>query len=625
MANIDQETFNSSYKPNVSEDEFKNRFTPEQSGQGTINTVKDVFRGFLMNGPYTGQTSDQMFSGGTVGRIMSAFGQGFKDTWGEDSFYKREIDKEAREKDVGLLTALRNSAMKPAAAAIDAVAKTPFAVMGGVAGATGQAGEELKGAARGLQDSSVNPDFGIDTPWQRVRLDPGSLLGAPLAAAGELLGGVASGGLLEGGPYGHASGLDHIQQISEARSKGIIGEGEAGYFKVKPPSPEDLQARESAAHDAGTWTPKFQEGAFSSIEDHVPTVLELARQMDPDTFNQLDSLADLKENLSNSIQTEITKRKQDIELGVSEDHPRLKRQAADISEMQERLQRADEGLRDLIPDVADAKERAQDLLESQSPEGDAYRNFIQAQAFERAIQAEPLKGRAEEALRLANDLKEANAPKETTTPKPKTKTDTLKSTPIDKQPEVKLDPDGGIPRKKVQGTGDKTPLSTNQRLQLDAVIQGWRREVGDVPQEEILKNEQQLSDALRFYEESPGLAEKVAMGDAPVPDGYNIHPEAVLRVLKKQAEDTGDHELGLRLAETKLAGEHRDIGQRLQLLRGAYDIDLVGIIQDLNKVMSEKAKKTITKVQKEIQAAVDEAMATFKPDIEKFLKAIECE
>lgn len=640
MANIDQDTFNSSYRPNVSQDDFNSKFAPSaqgdfsrlpfDEGSPTLNdptgTIKDIHQEFIKKGPFTGPVSDQLFQQGPVGRIMSAFGQGVKDSWGSDdsSLYKGELDKEAREKDVNLLTALRNSVMKPTSAALDAISKLPFAIGSGIAGATGQASEELHKGSEALKEGS--PDWAFDTGGGKVHLDPGHLLASPLDYASDILGGVSSGALLEGGVLGHAAAVDHIQQILDARSKGVIGEGEAGFFKVTKPSPENLQDREAAAQEAGTWTPRFKEGAVISTEDHVPTVPELARQMDPDTFNKADELGDLKENLQLSLQSERTKYNQAVENGVSEDHPDMVRRALGMDELRERIQKSDEGIRDLIPDVAEAKNRADELLHSDSLEGEQYRNFIQVQAFERALAAEPLKAKAEETLRLANDLKEANEPEEV---KP-AKTD-LKSSGIikpEKKPEVIVTPEavnGGSTLRKVQGTGEKTPLSVNQRLQIDSVIQGWKTEVGDVPQEEVLKTEQQLGEASRLIKDNPSVAEKVAMGDAEAPEEYSVHPEAVLRMLKKQAEDTWDFKLGLKLADTRLAGEARTMGQRLNLLKGMYDIDPVGIIQDLNKTMKEQGKKVIDKVSKEIKASVDAAMNDFKPDMEKFLRSIECD
>lgn len=639
MANIDQDTFNSSYRPNVSQDDFNSRFSPEAQSDTSrlpfdeqsptlvdpMGSIKDIHQEFINKGPYSGPVSDQLFQQGSVGRIMSAFGQGFKDSWGSDdsSLYKGELDKEAKEKDTGLLTALRNSLMKPTSAALDVISKTPFALGAGIGGAAGQAGEELSKKSEALKEGS--PDWAFDTLGGKIHLDPGHLLASPLDYSSEILKGVASGGLMEGGVLGHTAIVDHVQQIMDARSKGVIGEGEAGFFKVTPPTPEDIQGRESAAQEAGTWTPKFKEGAVTSLEDHVPTVPELARQIDPDTFKKADDLGDLKENLQLSLQDQRTKYNQEIELGTSPDHPKMIDRMNGILDLQERIQKSDEGIRDLIPDVADAKNRAQELLESQTPEGDQYRNFVQAQAFERALQVEPLKAKAEETLRLANDLKDANEPE---TPAPKTDLKSAGITIPEKTPEVTVTPEainGGSTLRRVQGTGEKTPLSVNQRLQVDSVIQGWKTEVGDVPQEEVLKTEQQLSEASRLIKDNPSVAEKVAMGDTTVPEGYDVHPEAVLKMMKKQAEDAWDYKLGLKLADTRLAGEARTMGQRLNLLRGMYDIDPVGIIQDLNDTMKEQGKKVIDKVTKDIKASVDAAINDFKPDMEAFLKSIECD
>jgi len=637
-SNIDQETFANQYRPDVTQEDFANKFRPDESSgvnQWNIDAytnmappdvdkmVSNIHQAYVQKGPFTGSVSDQLFNQGPIGRIMSAFGQNFKDSWdgSGESNYQIELEKEAKEHDVNLLTAIRNAVNKPAAAALDFISKAPYAAMAGVSGAVEQSAEELNKTGQVFYN---DPNSAI----------LGKALGYPLLAGAEILSGYAHGAGMEGGIEDPIHQVDHVQQILEARSKGQVGEGEAGFFKVKEPSPEDIEARQNAAHLAGIdMSPPEEAPKF------VPTVDELAAQMDPDTFNKLNHLTDVQENLRSSRDSLMAQVKDSTDPQyLYKDQQRIKSQLEDIPT---RLQEIDEQLRDLIPDVNSARERSEELLNSQSPEGDAYRNLVQAQAFEKALAAQPVKAKAEETLRLANDLKEVSQPDAkpgTTGTDTKTNpqaTDTSPAgtskttiTKTKKQPEVKLSPEavsGMSTLKKVQGTGEKTPLSLNQRLEIDSVLKGWKSEVGEVPQEEALKTEQQLTEAQRLADDSLPTATRVAMGDAEVPEGYNVHPEAVLRILKKRAEDTGDVALGLKLADTRLAGEARTMGQRLNLLRGIYDIDPVGIIQDLNNSWKDVASKKIADTVKDIKKEVDDAMATFAPDLKAFAESIKCD
>lgn len=601
--NMDEDQFFNQYKQNVSEDEFFGKYNDE--------SVAQEHRAFFDKGPYQGSLSDYMFTQSPTGRVLSAFGQGAKDGWGANggSIYGDELKWEAdhQKEDHNLVYGFHTSVMRPAAAALDSLVKGAFAGFGGIAGATGQAGTELTDVAK-------------EHP----------ILGAPLGAAGELLKEAASGAIPEGlvhapGEMQVAKSRDHMQALQEARSKGIIGEGEAGYYKTKILSPEEQQARNEAAVSAGYGPQTLEDWKGPSM---IPTQHELARQIDPDTFKALDDLQDQKEILQSTIQAEITKRRQDIETGVSPEHPKIVKQEGAILDRQQRLQEVDEKLRDLIPAVADAKNRVDDMLHSDSVESDYYRNFVQAQALENAIKLQEMKPKIVNAYRDAADLipvpKEAVDGKNTTG---ETKSSTLNlkgpKTPAqqilnDTVPEFR---EGGK-LKPVKG-GPEAPSGLNKNIQADAIQKGFEAKFGDTPLYNKITHADQGQKSFEYLEANPKEAMEVAMGDREAPDG--IHPEALLIAVKEKAEAENDYRTLQDLAQTRLGQESSVMAQRLGLLRNMYDnIDPVAIIKNIQESWKDKGNKKIQKTIEEIQKSVEQSMKDFRPDWESFIKTIEC-
>lgn len=373
--NLDEDQFFNKYKPTMSEEEFFNKYDN--------NRVQNTHNFWFQKGPYEGPGSDYWFQQSPLGRILSAFGQGAKDSWGqgEQTALGSEIKWEAEQKksDQGLVYGFHTSVMRPAAAAIDALTHSVFSLGAGVAGAVGQTGEELTAAAKQEQE-----DFAETFPnHPELARTAAKILGAPFGAAGELLKGAASGAGLEGGLPGFPGTMDHVQVLQEARSKGVTGEGEAGYFKTVEPSPENIQARKEAAVMAGEPYGPITREEFLGPK-LVPNQGEIARQIDPDLFKELDRLQTEQDNLRTSrdvitskLTSEVTSRYEYLE------QQKLRKSLEDIPS---RLQGIDEQLRDLIPDVADAKRRGEELLNSDSSEGHAFRNLIQSQALEKALE-----------------------------------------------------------------------------------------------------------------------------------------------------------------------------------------------------------------------------------------------
>lgn len=598
--NVDEDQFFNQYKPNVSEDDFFGKYNPQNANTDAANKY------WFNKGPYEGSLSDYLFTQSPTGRILSAFGQGAHDAWGANggTIYGDELkwESEHQKEDKSLVYGFHTSVMRPATAAIDSIVKGGFSLFGGVAGATGQTGVELT-------------DYSKEHP----------ILGAPAGAAGELLKEAASGAIPEELVHApeYSKVPDHVQTLQEARSKGIIGEGESSYYKTRPITPEEQQGRNEAAVNAGYGPETLEQWKGPDV---VPTQHELARQIDPDTFKELDNLQEQKEILQTTIQAEITKRRQALETGTSPEHPEILKQETAILDRQERLQKVDEGLRDLIPDVNSARQRTGELLDSQGPEGDAFRDLVQRQALEKAIKLQELKSKVVGAYRDAADLipapvKDAN---ETATASPKSSALNPKApTPAQQilndtvpafQEAGKLKP--------VKG-GPEAPSGLNKNIQSDAIQKGFEARFGNDPLYNKITHADQGQKAFEYSEADPKTAMEVAMGDREPPDG--IFPEAILLAVKEKAEAEGDIQTLQDLAQTRLGGQASIMGQRLGLLRNLYDdIDPVQIIKNIQDSWRDKGNKKIDKTIAEIQKSVQASLEKFQPDWEAFIKSIEC-
>lgn len=612
--NVDEGQFFDKYKSTQTEDEFFNKYDNQR--------VADTHSFWFNKGPYEGKTSDYFFQQNPVGRILSAFGQGAKDAWGQgdSSALGAEIKWEAEQKkaDQGLVYGFHTSVMRPAAAAIDSLSKPVFAVGAGAAQAIGQTGEELSSEGEEIK-KNVSDTFLKHPDAASVA---GAVLSAPFGASGELLKGAASGAGLEGGLEGPRGSADHVQVLQDARSKGVIGEGEAGYFKTVEPTPENIQARQEAAVQAGEpYGPVTREEFLGP--KLVPNETEIARQIDPDTFKELDRLQNEQENLRASrdyTTSKILPKKDITDRGTYLEQERLQKSLQDVPE---RLQKIDEQIRDIIPDVADAKKRSEELLESDSPEGHAFRNLIQTQAFEKAIALEEAKPKVQAAYRDAADIIPTEEPKNAS-PNNKPKSGESATTPpsaasqiISVLPEYR----GGI--KDVKG-GELKESGLNKNIMIDAVQKGFDAKFQDAPLYHSITHADQGQKAFDYLEGNEKAAMEVAMGDREPPTG--IHPEAILMALKEKAEAEGDIDTIQSLSQTRLGREASVMGQRLGLLRNLREnIDPTEILRGIQELWQEKGSEKITKTIEEIQDTVQKNMVDLHSQIGEWLKSIECD
>lgn len=599
--NIDEETFFNQYKPNVSEEDFFNRYSP-----GLQGAQENAFQ----KGPYQGSMSDYFFGQTHVGKILSAFGEGAKEGWGANpGILPEEFKWEAEHKDEdhSILYGLHTSVMRPLASAMDTAVKGSYAAFGGFAGALGQTGENL---------SEYN------------KKDPYSLPGALGGPLGELAKEAASGALPDTGV--HIPEYAHLAQ--EARMKAIIGEGEPGFYKTNKPSPEQIEARNQAAVNAGYGPETAQQ--WVDTDSVLPTPRELARQIDPDTFNEIDRLQDLKETsaaqarYARSQRTAPFEREEYTILSkVEGDESKLtegeQRRLQNVRDLKEEANRPDEfelslrekslqadiGLRDIIPNQKSAEQRGQELLESQTPEGNAFRDLIQVQAFERAIQIENLRGRVQKAYRDASELLpvEDTKPKDPKSPLTKTVSKAQKILEADGPPSVKY-------------KGNKE-AGTSNKIEQEAVFKGVADYIGDKAVFESLQD--QIPKAIDFVDNNYDQAKKIIQGKVPAPEG--IHPVAIFNALKQEAYRQGDVEFIPDLARSPYNRVVSEAGQTLGMVRGMFDdLDPSNILKNVEDAWMNKKEKKIKKTVDEIKKFQEDAIRKFKPDYEAFLKSIEC-
>lgn len=236
--------------------------------------------------PSSGPISDSFFSSTSLGRIMSSFGQSAADGWGarpiglgpegDAQLTKMGWFNDYQNNKTSLIKSFNEAFIRPGAAALDAAIRTGSAGLSGVQGALSQSATELK------NDSNSTGPHLLPGPLNKLE-------GAPA----ELLGDLSSGALPEGEVHTPIT----ESTLSTARAKGVIGEGEKGFFNTEPPSPENLQARQEATEESGN--PEVVTASKSTPP--VRDVNVLARQVSPDVFQEYDAKTVFHEELTKRL------------------------------------------------------------------------------------------------------------------------------------------------------------------------------------------------------------------------------------------------------------------------------------------------------------------------------------
>lgn len=96
------------------------------------------------------------------------------------------------------------------------------------------------------------------------------------------------------GPLAYTGQARSLQEFQAARSRGLIGAGEEGFFNTTPLSEEEIATRMQAANDAGVPTPKPKMPVFDADK--------IAREVDPDLYTEYDGLIGERNTLRQKIE-----------------------------------------------------------------------------------------------------------------------------------------------------------------------------------------------------------------------------------------------------------------------------------------------------------------------------------
>lgn len=226
---------------------------------------------------------DQIVANAPMGKILSAFGEGAKEGWGvqsfglsketEDTLKKAGIFDDLKNGQTSLIKQFNESIIRPAAAVAETAYRSGAAVLHGVGAAAIAAG---------------------------LPRDVGGIL------AGE-----------EGIPSAHFAAAPLPPVLAKARSLNVIGEGEAqwkGTLPPETPTPADTTALAHETAKAAEEAPPIT-GTAEGVSPHpplapnaevqgppvAPDIHAIARQIDPQTFQQYDALAQRRETFNRWI------------------------------------------------------------------------------------------------------------------------------------------------------------------------------------------------------------------------------------------------------------------------------------------------------------------------------------
>jgi hypothetical protein len=497
----------------------------------------------------------------------------------------------------------------------------------------------LYGAGQGLQQTAKElSDFESKHPT----IFPGggrtSGLATVLGGTGEVLSSVPQGFGLEFAPAAH------VQDFARSRSVGAVGEGEAGYFDVKPPTPENIKARNEAAQEAGT----------PPVPPEPPPVdvHELARRIDPDTMEQYDALAAQREEHRLALSQRAEAR---------ENLPEAKAAQAEIDTILGKVHGVEDRLTDVAKErLVTAQNRLDTTLGTDTPEMAASRDKLMKADFAMRDLAPQVTSAYRQARDMAPELPMERPPEQVTeaatakTPEVKPEEpqrpivppivdqNTLGSTePPNVLGEEKIGAgtpeDGGEviepPKQRtkygnlrpVQGTGELRTRGLSQGVESKAIENGLVSNFGDLPEYRAVSMADQAARASDLIAKDYESAKSVALGQKQPPQG--LLPESVFVAVEKQALAEGDVETLRQLAtQSKLATEATTMGQRIRTLGERDPTSPVGAIQavqearlaDLKKRgidLNAEREKVVSEVKSQIGKPTKDAWSSFINEI----------
>lgn len=177
------------------------------------------------------------------------------------------------------------------------------------------------------------------------------------------------------------------------------------------------------------------------------------------------------------------------------------------------------------------------------------------------------------------------------------------------------------------GEGETKTSKLSLGVEEKAVEAKLTKSLKDLPEYQQLNMKDQARDAVKFLEENPDKAVKIAMGEGTPP--AHITPEAIFTAVENRALEHGDLGLIRQLAKSQLSTEATAMGQRIRTLGERNPDSPVSIMKDIIKTREKKIEKqTGTSVKTATEKTVKEIKAKVKaPDRyswEKFIDSIAC-
>ena len=583
--------------------------------------------------PMSGGLWDHLASTGDFGRVLSKFGQGAEEGWG---YTMHELAPETEailkntpsfkeiydEVGVGKTKAFNETFGRTAvwASLLKRLEIAPVAGFFGMMQGAGAAGIEAANilseeAKRREESPSLLPDVGRFIA----------------SGASEILGATASG------QYG---GNDiGMPMLAHARAKGVIGEGEIGYFNTSPLTELKAKQRAVAAQEAGIPQPKIPEPPVMDID-------VLARRVNPELFDRhdgvlekMESIREKKQELNSLIQSfpepealqnqlirlrekKTLSNKDQARLEQLED---LEQKNLKYQQLNSQLANLDLQLREMIPDVNEAYEHAKTLLPDlhERAQADWYKSAEQytsdlTDEFNEKVTKST----------FSKETGEVSLPTDTTEPPVPPKF--VPGTPSETQTTNILggkQPISG-PLKSVEGTGELKERGLSQSLEMTAVENHLVEEFGDLPEYHQVSMKEQSIAAVELLNKDYERAKAIAMGLKKPP--VNLLPESVLVAVEKRAIVEKDIDLLRDLATRgKLPEQATTMGQRLRTLAERNNISPMTAIHEVQARREAALQKNerFTKAIKNVVSELTKVIQKNAPDkdtVKSFIESIQC-
>ena len=587
---------------------------------------------------YTGELADDFFSKTSVGRIMNAFGQGAQQDWGAQGLnIEGDLDKwvnqmgdpnSFKEKHKETIKTFNERFIRPWAHVADSVVNAGAEAMASVARGTGQIGTELVNSAKKNIEAAGPQVGGIPNVFDYAKGMLGEALQATEPHQDTYTNPYTGETIPQSGTWAMLPefGTGFPTEASLARSKGIIGESEKGFFNTHPVTPKNLDERIGAAKEVGVEPPKVER------PNTDPNFV--ARLIDPETFNEYDRLQKEKEKSIDIKKFNYWRQKQQEEFARQEDvilrktggdetalapedlqalnDVREQRKAAaqvptpeEINLRQKALE-ADIAQRDLLPKMQDARERGESYLSDQSPEGAAFRDYIEVQLFQNTMkQAEA----AEEITETRNHAQSLmpdplNSPVYNNNPKYSFDIPVSNISEIERPREVGEPPSEAGPSGPTGPTAGPQEVSQGPRgpqkvsgIALD--IEERAKDLGYTGEEfggskyDTIRLDEQTAKAQALIDQDYSLAKKIAYGREEAPT--DLDPFMLAIAVERKATKEGDFETLRRLANSSYTSEGSRAAQVMRILQERDPYSPAALMSEIDSVRKKARDATAKK------------------------------